>query len=103
MTDPYERLANAVILQAVRDYRTALCALHSYKGIGHELVLYEKLVAEGKVREDVIMEQKLAALRRARADKTEIEEFFHSPLYSILTDVDGEIILKRLQEEVDRK
>ena len=27
MNDPYENLANAVILQAVRDYRTALRAL----------------------------------------------------------------------------
>ncbi len=101
--DPYKKLANAIIIQAARDYETVLCTVSLYEGIERELVLHEKLAAEGKVKEDKVMERKLAALRRARADKTEIEEFFHSPLYSILTDVDGEIILKRLQEEVDRK
>lgn len=101
--DPYVKLANAIIIQAARDYQTALCTVGLYEGIECELVLHEKLAAEGKVKKDKVVERKLAALRSARADKTEIEDFFHSHLYSTLTDVDGEKILKRLQEEVNRK
>ena len=32
---------------------------------------------------------------------TEIESFFRSTWYSLLTDVDGEMIIKRLKEEVE--
>jgi hypothetical protein len=69
--DPYERLANAIVLQAVSDYRVAL----------------KKIKAHPKNRE---------AIREA----LEIEKFFRSGWYSILTDVDGEYLIRRLQDEI---
>ena len=69
--DPYERLANAVVLQAVSDYRVAL----------------KKIKAHPKDREAI-------------SEALEIEKFFRSGWYSILTDVDGEYLIRRLQDEI---
>lgn len=69
--DPYERLANAIILQAVADYRVAL----------------KKIKAHPKDR-------------KAIDEALEIERFFRSGWYSQLTSVDGEYLIKRLQDEV---
>ena len=69
--DPYERLANAIVLQAVSDYRVAL----------------KKIKAHPKNREAI-------------SEALEIGKFFRSGWYSILTDVDGEYLIRRLQDEI---
>ena len=69
--DSYERLANAIILQAVTDYRTAL-----------------KKIRKNPGNRDAIDE----ALR--------IERFFRSGWYSQLTSVDGEYLIRKLREEI---
>ena len=69
--DPYERLANAIVLQAVADYRVAL----------------KKIKAHPKNREAI-------------SEALEIEKFFRSGWYGILTDVDGEYLIRRLQDEI---
>ena len=69
--DPYERLANAIILSAVSDYRAAL-----------------KRVKRNQRSKTAIDE----ALR--------IEKFFRSPWYQQLTSVDGELLIRRLQDEI---
>jgi hypothetical protein len=71
MNGPYENLANAVILQAVHDYRTALKAL--------------RMNPQNKA---------------AKSDKDEIERFFRSQWYQALTTVDGEMLIRKLNEEV---
>ena len=68
----YENLANAIILQAVKDYRVALKCL--------------KVNPRNKT---------------ALADKEEIERFFRSGWFSVLTRVDGEMLIRSLQMEVD--
>ena len=62
--DRYKALANAIILQAVNDYRQAL-----------------KGDAQGWQRE--------------------IEEFFHSEWFTVLTEVNPDWIIQRLRQEVD--
>jgi len=69
--DPYERLANAIILQAVTDYRVAL----------------KKIKAHPKNRQAI-------------DEALEIERFFRSGWYQQLTSVDGEYLIRRLQEEI---
>lgn len=69
--NPHERLANAVILQAVSDYRAVL----------------KKIKAHPKNRDAV-------------NEALSIERFFRSGWYSQLTSVDGEYLIKRLQEEI---
>ena len=69
--DPYERLANAIVIQAADDYRIAL----------------KKIKAHPKNREAI-------------AEALEIEKFFRPGWYSQLTSVDGEYLIRRLQEEI---
>ena len=71
--DPYDRLANAIILQAVTDYRSVL-----------------KKIRRNPKNKDSVDE----ALR--------IERFFRSGWYSQLTSVDGEYLIRRLRDEVKR-
>lgn len=68
----YENLANAIILQAAKDYRIALKSLKANPWN-----------------------------RTAMADKDEIERFFRSGWLSVLTSVDGEMLIRSLQMEVD--
>ena len=69
--DPYERLANAIILQAVSDYRVAL----------------KKIKAHPKNRDAI-------------NEALEIEKFFRSGWYQMLTGVEGEFLIRKLQDEV---
>lgn len=71
MNDLYERLANAIILQAVKDYRNVLKRLKEYPNRGIDLYM-----------------------------KQEVERFFRSGWYSCLTTVDPEILIRKLNEEV---
>lgn len=69
--NPYERLANAVILQAVTDYRVALKKIKTYP-----------------INKD------------ARSEALSIERFFRSGWYSMLTSVDGEYMIRKLRGEI---
>lgn len=69
--NPYAELANAIVLSAVKDYRRALKRLCMYP------------------RDD-------SALRT----KIECERFFQSRWFAVLTDVDGEVLMEKLQAEV---
>ena len=74
MTEPYQNLANAIILMAVKDYRDALMKLKKRPFYGP-----------------------------AQDMKNEVERFFRSDWYRELTSVDGEILIKKLQAEVSEK
>ena len=71
MIDPYEDLANAIVLLAVKDYRNALKKLMKYPR--HE---------------------------SAKHTKAEVERFLCSDWYRELTAVEPEILLRKLKEEV---
>lgn len=68
--DPYENLANGIILQAVDDYRKAL----------------KKLEKNNRNRE-------------AEAEAESIEKFFRSQWYEMLTNIEGEYLIRKLTEE----
>lgn len=70
MTDPYENLVNAIVLQAVKDYRDALKRL-----------------------------KKKPSNQAALSDTMECEHFFRSSWYAALTNVDGEHLIYKLREE----
>ena len=69
--DPYEALANAIVLQACEDYRAAL----------------KKIKKNPKNQE-------------AMSEAMECERFFRSGWYQALTSVDGEYLIRKLREEV---
>lgn len=68
--DPYENLANAIILIAVDDYRRALKRFAKSPGSNE-----------------------------AKADVEEMERFFRSKWYSVLTSVDGKYLIRKLRAE----
>lgn len=70
--EPYENLANAIIVLAAKDYRVALRRWRRHPG-SHE----------------------------ARYMVSKLEGFFRSAWYSVLTDVDGEYLMERIRKEVD--
>ncbi len=70
-SDPYENLANAIVAQAARDYLTALRKLK--KNPGNKM---------------------------AMSDAMDLERFFHSGWYGVLTGVDPDYLIRRLREKV---
>lgn len=70
--NPYENLANAIILTAVEDYRRVL----------------KRYVKNPKSKE-------------VMADVKELERFFKSSWYSALTSVDGEFLIRKIRAEYD--
>lgn len=68
--DPYEKLVNAIVIQAAKDYRTALRKL-----------------------------KRNPRNQLAKAEADSIERFFRSDWYKSLTEVDGEMVLQKLREE----
>ena len=70
--NPYENLANAVVLQAVKDYRDAA-----------------RKLSRGK--KNIMAEQR----------KTECETFFKSQYFNVFTDLDGNALLSKLEKEVE--
>lgn len=69
--DSYEKLANAVVLQAVRDYRSAV-----------------KRLSRGK--------KNVAA----ESEKEECERFFKSQHFNTFTELGGKALLAQLEKEV---
>ncbi|AHM55826.1 hypothetical protein EAL2_c05240 [Peptoclostridium acidaminophilum DSM 3953] len=69
--DEYTKLANAIILQAVKDYRDALrrLAKHPYNNM-------------------------------ALSEKQEVERFFRSDWFEVLTSIDPEMLIRKLNAEV---
>ena len=74
MSDPYENLANSIVLLAGKDYRDALKKL-----------------------------KKWPRNEAAQIMKAEVERFFRSAWYRELTSVDGEYLISKLQAEVEDK
>ena len=70
MTEPYENLANAIVLQAVKDWRSAVKTL-----------------------------KKRPRYDPAKQMKEECERFFRSDWFEQLTGVDGSVILRKLKQE----
>ncbi len=68
---PYENLANAIVLLAVKDYRKALsrCRRHPEKD-------------------------------SYKQDKKSIERFFRSSWFSVLTNINPEMLIRKLNAEV---
>ena len=70
MTDPYENLANAIVLQAVKDWRSAVRKL-----------------------------KKRPRYDPAKQMRDDCERFFRSGWFEELTGMDGSAILRKLKQE----
>ena len=70
--DPYENLANAIIIQACKDFRRA----------------YKRYL------------RRYRSSDKPDIELLELESFFRSDWYKALTSVDGEYIMARIRKEV---
>ena len=70
--DFYTELANAIVIQAAKDYRKALKTLKRYPR-------YEP----------------------AKAVVAEVEEFFRSEWYRTLTSVDADMLMRKIRREIN--
>lgn len=70
-SDPYQNLANAIVAQAAQDYLSALKKL-----------------------------KKNPRNRMAMDEAMQLEKFFHSGWYEILTDIDPDYMIRKLREKV---
>lgn len=72
--NPYQELANAIIIQAVKDYRVALrrCAVFPKD-------------------------------RAYKNERESLERFFRSGWFGTLTKLDGEVLMSDIQKEVFKK
>ena len=82
--DPYRDLGNAIIAQAYKDY------------IDIEFAGYS--VVKTKNREVIDFENNLKA---PTVNKGEIQDFLHSHLYSMITDIPGEAIIEMAEKEIE--
>lgn len=73
-SDPFENIANAVVIQACKDYRKA----------------YKRYLR--RYRSTDKPDEKL----------TELESFFRSAWYKTLTAIDGEYLMDRIKKEVSQ-
>ena len=71
-SEPYENLANAIIIQACKDYRKA----------------YKRYL------------RRFRSTDKPDDELVELENFFRSDWYNTLTSVDGEYIMARIRKEV---
>lgn len=71
--DPYVSLANAIIIQAARDYKSASRRLKKSR--------YPNRTDAEKMRNECL-------------------KFFHSPWFSELTEIDPEYLIQKLDKEV---
>ena len=70
--DPYEELANGIVIQACKDYKNA----------------YKRSL------------RKAGIVGEADEELAELEEFFRSNWCKQLTEIDGEYLMERLRNEV---
>lgn len=70
---PYESLANAIILQAVKDFRKCI----------------KVVKRNGRTKEQAIREMR------------KVVGFIKSPWFRVLTNLDPQVLLKKLEEEVN--
>jgi hypothetical protein len=68
--DPWQSLANAIVISAVKDYRAALRRL-----------------------------RRRPNSKTALMEIADLERFFRSDWYRMLTNVDGELLIQKLKEE----
>ena len=74
MQEPYERLAQAIVTQAAKDYVSSLRKINRYKKDSDKALAAEKMLDE-------------------------TNRFFHSGWFSMLCNLDGEKLVKMLRKE----
>lgn len=115
MINPYERLANGIIEQAVKDYRQAVSFLKKHPRTKELEDTVAAQLDEKKKRcqtcgkpgilpKRVKRSREESLLEKIRSNEqmtAEIEKFFLSDWFMDLTEIDGKWLLGRLKREME--
>lgn len=82
MLSPHERLANAIVLQAVADYRKVSRWLCTHRPVSET-------------------DEYLFRYQNKHIAQKNLERFFVGEWFTVLTKLDGPLLLKRLEAEYD--
>lgn len=85
----YENLANEIIVQAVKDYRQALRFLKRHP--------HTPELDTEEARNDKRMRVLINKIIKNEGERDDIERFFRSGWFETLTDLDGEVLLRRVR------
>ncbi|MBR5620624.1 MAG: hypothetical protein IKW76_12885 [Clostridia bacterium] len=113
LSENYQNLIYAIVRQAVEDYRFCKLYLRTHHRTAEMEATVAKQVARRKKREERREREGLPPIQEKRSreelllrriDRAEFlladaTAFFHSDWFYMLTDVDGSVILERLEEE----
>ncbi|MBE6086183.1 MAG: hypothetical protein E7203_12180 [Selenomonas ruminantium] len=114
MVNPYERLGNGIIEQAVKDYRRARKYLKKHPRTEELEAAVAAQIAEKKKRRKERVKLNLPREREKRSKEerildnirsnermvSETEQFFLSGWFTDLTEINGKWLLERLKQEV---
>lgn len=117
MVNPYERLANGIIEQAVKDYRNAARFLKNHPCTKElESIVATQLAEKKKQRterlklnlpvgkENISKEERLLDnIRSNERMVAETERFFLSDWFTDLTEINGKWLLERLKSKTEVK
>lgn len=106
MANPYERLANSIIEQAVKDYRRAKKYLKKHPRTEElETAVVIQLAERKKHRKERAKRSKeerlLDSIRSNERTVVDTEKFFISDWFTDLTDINGKWLLERLKQELE--
>ncbi|MEA4824083.1 MAG: hypothetical protein VB111_08235 [Clostridiaceae bacterium] len=89
MNDHYVNLANAIIVQAARDYREALDFLKRHPHTPD----FDTKDAQSDKRKRVLRDK----IIKNEGVRDEVERFFRSGWFEMLSNLDGEILLRQIR------
>ena len=115
MVNPYERLANGIIEQAVKDYRRAVRFLKRHPRTKDledavALIRYARkkdkkarpwLYKSDKIKHYEPAEKLMIRIEENERIQRETEKFFLSDRFSDLTEINGKWLLERLKHELE--
>ena len=88
--DGFTKLANDIIIQSVKDYQQAIRFLKHHP---HTTELDSE-----EAKQDKRMRALLNKIIKCEGERDEIERFFHSRWFEVLTTLDGDALLNKVRE-----
>ncbi|KGP75473.1 hypothetical protein JT05_10355 [Desulfosporosinus sp. Tol-M] len=88
--EPYESLVNAIIVQAVKDYRQAIRFLTRHP---HTPDL-DTEEAKNDKRKRALREK----IIKNEGERDDVERFFHSGWFELLSNLDGDALMRQVRE-----
>ena len=106
--EKYENLSNAIIERAVDDYRSIAIKLNYLKNNKDKVMqkIHEhdvKLMKPVHYTADGLQQAYNRKVTAAKYELLDIENFFCSEWYRVLTKIDGKALLKMVKEDIKEK